>query len=391
VVRAGGEPVSAGPFLDHPRPRRLLQQALDTGELPPAFLFLGPHGTGKEEAALALAKGLNCTAGVSGPDLFSAAGADEEPGGEGPALGGCGSCTSCQRIGHYTHPDVVVRLPLPKPKKEREAADPTEALTYKAEHPYRDPTLSGGNTGIRVDDVREVVRMLAMAPVEGARRVVIFRDADEMTEQAQNALLKSLEEPPEHTLFILTARRPDRLLPTVLSRSRVIRFGPLPAETIAAYLTSEQGLEVAEAEEAAILARGSLKRALEITEEGVRGREDALQLLRWAAGGQRLEAMGWAADLVFKSAGGAFDQARAVLDELIALARDIAALQAGREEDLLNPDQRDLLVRIGEQAPSGAGLKALEAALQARGEVDSFLNLALIYSTLYEGLAELAA
>ncbi|MFO7768221.1 MAG: hypothetical protein R6W82_04595 [bacterium] len=383
--------MSAGPFLDHDRPRRLLGKALITGELPPAFLFLGPHGTGKEEAALALARGLNCTGPAGAADLFASPGAEREAADEGPVLGGCGRCTACMRIGRYSHPDVVVRLPLPKPKKEREPADPTGALAYKAENPYRDPPLDGGKAGIRVDDVREVVRMLAMAPVEGEKRVVVLRDAEEMTEQAQNALLKSLEEPPEHTLFILTARRPDALLPTVLSRSRVIHFGPLAPEVIASYLASEEEIDPDRAREVAVLARGSMKRALEIVEEGVRGREDALQLLGWAAAGERREAMAWASDLVFKSAGGAFDEARAVLEELTSLTRDIAAVQAGEAGKLLNPDQQELLARIGRQAAPGAGLKALEATLRARGEVDSFLNLALIYSTLYERLAELAA
>ncbi len=389
--------MSAGPLLNQKRARKLLEQALTRGEIPPAFLFVGPHGTGKEEAALEFAKALNCQPGGEPvADLFGAGGSetsDQEDSGlfEG-VLGGCGTCHACRRIAHYTHPDVIVRMPLPRPKSPRQndPADPTEALAFKAENPYRDPEIGGGNLSIGIADVRAVTRQLAYAPVEGDNRVIIFREAELMREEAQNALLKSLEEPPAHTHFILTTNRPDALLSTVRSRCRTVHFGPLPHDTIATWLR-EEGFSLPEEFDAAALARGSLKRAIAISEGGVPARNEALQILSWVIEGRSPEALKWAAGHTFKSGGGAQITARQILDELLSLTRDVAVIQTGSDIPLMNPDQEELLRSIGAGATVGAGAEALETVIAARGEVDRFVNLALIYTSLFEALKPLGA
>ncbi len=384
--------MSAGAFLDQARARAVLERALATGRFAPSYLFHGPPGTGKEEAALAFAQALNCTTWTAGalPDLFAPAPAPTPLEGrdEQSRLGGCGSCGSCLRIGRYLHPDVIVRLPLPRPRED-EAADPSEALRFKAEHPWRDPDIQGGNLSIGIKDVRAVLRGLGYPPVEAQWRVIIFREAERLGEEAQNTLLKSLEEPPARTLFILTTAQPEALLPTVRSRCQSIPFGPLPVEVISSWLRG-QGLETGDGPDPAQLARGSLKRALRILEEGVPGRAEALALLEEAAAGRRLQALERASGLVFRSAGDAWNQARAVLDELLSLVRDLAAIQAG-EGALLNPDVAGRLEGIARRLPPAAVLKAIEAVAEARGEVDGFVNLALIYATLSEALSVLAA
>jgi DNA polymerase-3 subunit delta' len=210
---------------------------------------------------------------------------------------------------------------------------------------------------------------------------VIFREAERMNHAAQNALLKSLEEPPAHTLFVLTTHQPEALLPTVRSRCRRVTFGPLPKQTIAAWL-AENDIQSQTGIDPATMARGSLKRAIEIAEGGVPGRAQALQILTWAMDDNRQEALAWAGGYVFKSAGGAWTEARQVLDEVVSLTRDLAALESGDGASLHNSDQVDLLQRIARESPPGSGLRALEAAVAARGEVDKNINLALIYSTL---------
>ncbi len=388
--------MSVGPLLDQKRARKVLEQVLTSGELPPAFLFVGPHGTGREEAALELARALNCAPG-SAPtaDLFGgdpATDGPEDTGLYGSVLGGCGTCHSCRRISTYGHPDVIVRLPLPRPKspKQNDPADPTAALAFKAENPYRDPEIEGGNLSIGIADVRAVTSQLAYAPVEGRQRVIIFREAELMNEQAQNALLKSLEEPPDHTLIILTTNRPEALLSTVRSRCRTIYFGPLPRDVIATWLEGA-GLVMPGGADFAALARGSLKRAIAIAEGGVPAREEALQILSWVIEGRSPEALKWAAAHAFKSGRGAQVTARQVLDELLSLTRDVAVLQAGSEVPLMNPDQEQLLRSVGAGASVGAGVEALEAIITARGEVDRFVNLALIYTSLFEALKPLGA
>jgi len=175
----------------------------------------------------------------------------------------------------------------------------------------------------------------------------------------------------------------------VRSRCQSIPFGPLPVEVISSWLRG-QGLETGDGPDPAQLARGSLKRALRILEEGVPGRAEALALLEEAAAGRRLQALERASGLVFRSAGDAWNQARAVLDELLSLVRDLAAIQAG-EGALLNPDVAGRLEGIARRLPPAAVLKAIEAVAEARGEVDGFVNLALIYATLSEALSVLAA
>ncbi len=347
---------------------------------------------GKEEAGLALAQALNCQSGRrEEPDLFTTAGAEAAGTAGGPTLGGCGVCPSCSRIARYIHPDVYVRLPLPRPKGGKaEAADPTDALAFKAEHPYEDPIIEGGNLSIGIHDVKALIPQLAYAPVEAPRRVIVLREVERMTPEAQNALLKSLEEPPEHTLFILTTDHPEILLPTVRSRCQRINFGPLGQEVISAYLR-QVGLAAQRDVPPAALARGSVKRAIRIAAEGVPGREQALRLLRWAAEGSRLDALSWASDYTFKSGGGAWTEARMILDELVSLARDLAALEADDSAELHNPDQRDFLRDMLGADGRGRGLESLKSAVAARGEVDSNVNLALIYSTLSEALSPLGA
>ncbi len=393
--------MSAGHLLDQKRARKLLEQALSGGEIPPAFLFVGPHGTGKEEAALEFAKTLNCSPGGEPvADLFGASESEtSDQGDTGQSdtglfkgvLGGCDTCHACRRIAAYTHPDVIVRMPLPRPRsKPADPADPTEALAFKAEHPYRDPEIGGSNLSIGIADVRAVTRQLAYAPVEGGKRVIIFREAELMREEAQNALLKSLEEPPDHSLFILTTNRPDALLSTVRSRCRTIHFGPLPHDTIVTWLRDE-GFTLSEEFDCAALARGSLKRAIAISEGGVPARDEALQILSWVIDGRSPQALKWAAGHTFKSGGGAQVTARQVLDELLSLTRDVAVIQAGSDVPLMNPDQDVLLRSIGAGATAGAGVEALEAVIAARGEVDRFVNLALIYTSLFEALKPLGS
>jgi DNA polymerase-3 subunit delta' len=390
---AWGKKVSAGPLLNQERALALLERTLSSGELPPAYLFVGPHGVGKEEAALALAQSLNCQsgAGEEGPDLFEAAGSSSpEPHSGIRALGGCGICSACGRIGRYSHPDVIVRMPLPRPRggKKGDPADPTDVLAFKADNPYRDPEISTGSLSIGIADVREIIPQLAYAPVEGGKRVVIFRESERMTEEAQNALLKSMEEPPPHTIFILTTHRPNALLPTVRSRSRIVHFRPLKAEEISYYLR-EHGIASGDEMNVAQLARGSLKRAICIAEGGVPGREEAIRLLSWAVEGRNREALAWAAVYTFKTSGVMLTEARSVLEELLSLARDVAVVQSGGKVALMNPDRADMLRDVGRRAPDGAGLQALEAVADACGEVDSNVNLALIYATLFDALIPL--
>ena len=226
------------PFRDLAGHRQVLDltaRAAVRGSLPPSLIFAGPDGVGKRLAAISLAQLFNCLSPAAG---------DQES-----APDGCGHCTVCRRIARGVHADVLMIEP--------------------------------GDTGsIKVDQARAAIERSAYRPFEGRRRVVIVDDADAMEASAQNALLKTLEEPPSASTFVLVTSRADLLLPTVRSRCQRVRFGPLGPADIAQVLTRDHGFAENDAHAAAALADGSLARALEgDTDAYVEAREAAVSML----------------------------------------------------------------------------------------------------------------
>lgn len=222
-----------------------LRRALETGRLHHAYRFEGPDGVGKEMTAFALAQALVCTM----------------PPPSGHAFGtGCGNCHACTRAVSFSkspavplHPDVVL----------------VERGLYPRE-------ILGKNEvqNISIEQIRRVVlERAAFPPHEGQARVFILRKPEEMSVDAANALLKTLEEPIAKTYFVLVTARGSELLDTIRSRTQLIRFGPLP-ESLIHRLLVERGIDSAAADSAAELAGGSLSAALQLADpESSRERE----------------------------------------------------------------------------------------------------------------------
>src|SRR4051812_27146125 len=207
----------------------LLAKSVHRGMLPPSLIFSGPAGAGKRQAAVATAQALNCLS----------------PRGEGESYDACGTCAACTRIARGVHPDVVIVEP-------------------------------GESGSIKIDQVRDVIDRAAYRPFEGRRRVVIIDQADALVPAAQNALLKTLEEPPSSSVFILVTARPDVLLATVRSRCPQLRFRPLSAADVAAVLV-KSGRTEAEARAVAATADGSLGHALEASADEIVAARDIAQ------------------------------------------------------------------------------------------------------------------
>jgi DNA polymerase III subunit delta' len=165
----------------------------------------------------------------------------------------CGECGSCRRIARGVHADVLVIQP--------------------------------GDTGsIKIEQIREAVERAAYRPFEGRRRVVIIDDAEQIMETGQDALLKTLEEPPNATTFVLVTSVPETLLPTIRSRCQRLRFGRLSPADVAGVLMRAHDFGEAAAYAAAASADGSVGRALEVAGgEFVDARNAALQLLEAVA------------------------------------------------------------------------------------------------------------
>jgi DNA polymerase-3 subunit delta' len=203
--------------LGHSKSIERLKRAIKTDKVFHSYLFWGNEGIGKKHVAFQFAKALNCLQ----------RGTEKED--------ACDRCSSCKKIDHRLHPDVLLIEP--------------EGQTLK------------------VDQVRQMQRDLAYRPYEGERRVCILAAADRMAPNMSNTLLKTLEEPPLHTVIILLANNPKLLLPTILSRCQPVRFHPLPIPLVSNWLVEQKGLNEEEAHLLASLSEGSPGKALEIQEE----------------------------------------------------------------------------------------------------------------------------
>jgi DNA polymerase-3 subunit delta' len=288
-------------------------------------LFAGPAGIGKRLTALAVAQSLNCTQGST----FKV---------HGSWADACGTCAACSRIARGVHPDVLFLSP-------------------------------NENGNIKMEPVREVIDRAQYRPFEGRRRVVIIDGADGLVPHAQNALLKTLEEPTPSSVFILVTSLPDLLLPTVLSRCPQLRFRPLSAADIATVLMA-RGRSEAEARAVAATADGSLGQALQASAgELVESRELAQSVLERVAGqhdpARRVES---AQQLITKPPSGVTerDQLATHLRAMAVLLRDVEVLATGGDErTLANADVRPALERLTTAYRGERGTRAFAAVDRA--------------------------
>ena len=315
-------------IVGHRRLTLLLSQAIRRDTLPPTLMFAGPPGVGKFVVARAVAAAVNCLSPLEDR--------------AGLPLDACGSCRSCDRMRRGVHVDL---LPL----------EPDERAS------------------IKIDVVRGMLERTAFRPFEGRRRVVIFRDADTLEQQAQNALLKSLEEPPASTVFILTTSVPGALLPTVRSRCMRLAFGRLTESDVATILVRDHDIAEDEARAAAALAEGRVGEALALGSTDVAVlREAALLLLRQAARGTAVASRLQAAAVV--STGPARkerprEDVALLLRLLASMLRDLELLNSGGEKSAMaNPVVADDLGALkGEFAGdrARAAFAAVDRAIMA--------------------------
>jgi DNA polymerase-3 subunit delta' len=324
----------------------LLTRAIARDKLPQSLVFAGPEGVGKRLAALSVAQTLNCPKAAAVPDSPS-----------GPLLlDACGECSVCRRIAQGIHPDVI--------------------------------HLASAEIGI--DDIRDAIQSAGYRPFEGKRRLFILDGADKLSSEIQNALLKTLEEPPPSSGFVLVTSRPDSLLPTVLSRCPLLRFGRLPAGDVERLLQEQHGLAAPRAHAIAQAAEGSLARAMmEVTDEGESMRQLVQQVLHYVQSARtpadRLQA---ASQLLVPGekppksrakAGASAVSARTQSDRdllgqrLTALAgtlRDLAATVAGAGETRVTNDLSPALHAWSTRA----GVDKLIAAYNAVGAAQAALD-----------------
>ncbi len=281
-------------LVGHRPIRALLARAIASGTVPHSLLFDGPQGVGKRTCALDLAAALNCLARADG--------------------WACGGCSACARMARGAHPDVIVLAPNEKGV-------------------------------ITVDMVRDVIASASYRPFEARRRVVVIDEADRMPAGAQNALLKTLEEPPPSSMIVLVTARADALLDTVRSRCPRFRFGPLSTPDVAEVLMRLRGLDERAATAMAAASGGSVSGALSAESgEADEARRVALAALQGLAArpspAQRLAVAQRLAEAP-KKKGGASERDLLLqrLDAMAGLLRDMGGVQAGAASGVLaSPD-----------------------------------------------------
>jgi DNA polymerase-3 subunit delta' len=322
--------VSFDSVVGHERVRALLARSLRAGRLPPALLLTGPDGVGKRALALAAARALVCETGRGDP---------------------CETCSACSRAARGLHPDVFLIEP--------------ETAT------------------IKIEQVRDMAREVLALPFEGRARGFVVDEAHVMTEQASNALLKSLEEPPATSHVFLVTASPQALLPTIRSRCQTLRFGPLPSALLESYLRERAGLSPEEARLRAALSGGSIGSALAFDSEAYRtSRNDLLALLERAGRDGALERMEAAQRLADVE-----DPALA-LTTLRALLRDALLLRSGAAPgSLLNADVEARLLAVA-RGPLGERAASLaEAAGETRENLRLNANRLLSMDVLMDSLS----
>lgn len=309
-----------------------LKRAAAGGKVSHAYLFLGGAGAGKRLTANTFAKALQCTST-----------------GEVP----CGSCKSCQAFDSGNHPDVIY--------------------------------VRGEKKSLLVDDIREqILETVDLKPYHYEKKIYIIEKADTMNVQAQNALLKTLEEPPAYAVFLLLAERAEAFLPTILSRVVTMKLRPLSEETVAAYLMQKAQLSAEESHVVAAYAQGRIGQALELMEDETfrQMRQDILEKLQALPMTAEGEVLLWAKELEI------YKNDLRFLDIMELWYRDLLAAKSLREERfLIQKDQKDAIFR-GAKEPAERLAKKAAAIREARRRLAMNANFRLTIEVMLMDLKE---
>jgi len=347
--------MSLRPIYGHEALLHRLAGALASSRFPQAVLFVGPPGVGKQRLALWVAQGLLCEGGPGAP---------------------CSECPSCRQVLGLQHPDLHWFVPITRPKASDPGKQVAEAeeflgdtLAVRRREPlYRRPE---GMVSHSLASIRLLQRKVAVTPFQGRRKVILVGDAERLivqqaSQEAANALLKVLEEPPEDTVLILTTSEPQALLPTIRSRLVPLRVGRVGDKVVRAFLERETdpAPEGEALDSRTLLAEGSIGRALWSGEEGDDAGRSADALLAAILKGPG----SWSRVTLRQAPWSARGDFSGTLDALAVRLREglVERAQAGRELD--------------------GWLKALqrveETRAQAQGNANPQLALAVLGSDL---------
>lgn len=346
----------------------LLRSAFESERLSHAYLFHGPDGVGKESTALEFARALNCESG---------------------GFEGCGKCSACKMADGLSHPDIHLLFPAPRTMKPAELA---ELLANYSSDGYREQDFGRKSAIISVETIlSEVVAKANQRPYIGPWKIFVIADADLMTTEAANTLLKTLEEPPDRTIIVLTSSRPNALPATVVSRCQKIPFARLSSELVMEILLGDERFDIKadRAARAAALSQGSAGAAVRMDREGPK-----VDLERVAAlmTGERTRDV---AALVNEATGLAFRLGRTeqqkVLELMLLWYRDVLELsQLGEERATPRLLYSEHLTELSKQArtmdPETVG-RLVDKLDDARRAIERYSNATIVFTSVLLDMA----
>ncbi|MFQ6008430.1 MAG: ATP-binding protein, partial [Candidatus Zixiibacteriota bacterium] len=239
---------------------KILARSFEARRIAGTYLFHGRDGVGRWALSLSFAALLNCEN-------------TRKEDAKNDYIAPCGVCRNCRKVFSLNFEGLYYALPIPPHKNLDEAVDLTnEILQIKRDEPFK-ILSSTTSTTIPIAVAREIKKKLSYRATERITRVVLFYQMERMLAASADALLKLIEEPPPDTVIILTAERPQSLLPTIQSRAQKVWLPRIPEEAIVFYLIEKYHLPEAKAKLLARISQGSLGRAIEMI--GIPEQEDS--------------------------------------------------------------------------------------------------------------------
>ena len=356
------------------RATKILSNAISSSRVANSYLFYGPDGSGKFTAALEFCMALNCKS-------------NNKP---------CQKCDSCLKFKNLNHPDLTYIFPTPNleislegnAKKGTFLQEIDKYKTNRIETPFAKFFFSA-NTEIRVDVVHMVSHRNSFSRNEADVKIVLIEDCDQMNIAAQNAFLKTLEEPAEDVVIVMTTTNIDILLSTIVSRCQRIPFYALSQKIVEEFLNKNWQALSGRARIAARLAGGNMGKAIRYLEKEDEGPKDfALNLIRLAVKKQDAEFLQMVAKSPIKREPEWFNE---VLTQLTLWLYDIS-FQKTNPKQILNVDKLEQIDQISRVCPrilqEADGI--VESIQRKKPLLKNNINQALLLTTIYAKITRLA-
>lgn len=362
------------------RIKKILAKAIIEHRTAHAYCFAGDEGTGKEAVAIEFAKTLNCLSPIITQETIDY----------------CGKCESCKMFNSLSHPNLIFIYSTPAPKTSSDSELTDKAINEinlqmraKSQNYYHPIALSGGNQ-IRIGTIRELKRKLSLSMNSHGYRFVIVSRAEEMTDEAANAFLKTLEEPNKQVIIIICTAKKELILPTVLSRCQLIHFTGIAPSILKEHLINFYGLIETHANLAVEFSNGSLTRALDFFDEKVQKlRTDCVELLRFALTKINYKTnLAQAIDEIVK------DKDKRKVEHFLNLTilwlRDSLAYKiTGSANQLLNSDQTETIINFTNKFGDKDLVTAITIVEQSLLKIKRNVPLNLILLSMYIELRSL--